>query len=72
MNKFWMLFAEGGQTPAVRHDNIVEAMREAQRIAEKTERNCYVLEYVGVVVCKKEVLTRYEEVKYESNSNVRL
>jgi len=68
-NKFWMVFSDGGNTPTVRHDNIMEAMREAQRIALKNERNCFVLECVGVVICKKEVLTQYKEIKYEQTTD---
>lgn len=64
-----MVFAEGGQAPTVRHDNIMEAMREAERISRKNERNCYVVESVGVVVCKKEILTQYKEINYDAPSN---
>lgn len=68
-NKFWVVFAEGGQSPTVRHDNIIEAMREAQRIAHKNERHCYVLECVGMVTCQKEVITQYKEIKYEQTTD---
>jgi hypothetical protein len=66
MNKFWMVLTEGGNYPTVRHDNIIEAMREASRLAQKQERNAYVLECVGVVSCRKEIITKYEEIKHDT------
>lgn len=67
--KFWMVFAEGGQTPTKRHDNIIDAMREAERISQKNERSTYVLECVGMVICRKEILTQYKEIGYDTTSN---
>lgn len=64
-----MVFAEGGQTPTKRHDNIIDAMREAERLAQKNERSTFVLECVGQVTCRKEIITKYEEVKYDAPSN---
>lgn len=64
-----MVVSEGGNSPTVRHDNIIEAIREAERIARKNERNCHVLECVGVVHCQKEITTKYKEIEYDPPSN---
>ena len=45
-DKFWMVFAEGGQAPHKRHLSRDDAENEAARIAAKNSRPVYVLEAV--------------------------
>ena len=42
--KFWMVFAEGGQSPNRQHFVEAEASAEARRLAKKNGRPAYVLE----------------------------
>lgn len=44
--KFWMVFAEGGQSPNKQHFSEFDARAEAQRLAKKNGRRAYVLESV--------------------------
>ena len=47
MKKFWMVFVEGGQTPAVKHNDIGKAMSEAERLATIKHKPAHVLECVA-------------------------
>lgn len=43
---FFMVYAEGGYPPSKRHDNLVSAIKEAERIARKNNSSTYVLQTV--------------------------
>lgn len=47
--KFYMVYAEGKQTPARKHLRLEDAEAEAKRISEKEGVNCYVMEMVSWV-----------------------
>lgn len=44
MNTFFMVYAEGKETPAVKHEDYNTALKEAQRLSDKLGVPCYVLE----------------------------
>lgn len=44
MNTFFMVYAEGKETPAVKHEDFDTAFKEAQRLSDKLRVPCYVLE----------------------------
>lgn len=44
MSKFYMVYAEGGNTPAVKYEDYSQALDEAQRLSDKLRVPCYVLE----------------------------
>ena len=44
MNTFFMVYAEGKETPAVKHEDYDTALQEAQRLSDKLRVPCYVLE----------------------------
>ena len=50
MNKFWMVYVEGGRGPAHRHGSLEQAKNEAQRllVEEHVRPPVYVLECVAV------------------------
>lgn len=41
---FYMVYAEGGNTPTVKHEDYDTALEEAQRLSDKLRVPCYVLE----------------------------
>ena len=43
MNTFFMVYAEGKETPAVKHETLEEAQQEAMRLCKKLGVKCYVL-----------------------------
>lgn len=43
MKTFYMIYVEGGSTPTVKHDNPVDAQKEAERLAIKTKKKTYIL-----------------------------
>lgn len=45
--KFWMVYRVNGHMPNKRHESLVEAMKEASRLASKENAEIYVLEAVG-------------------------
>lgn len=47
---FYMVFAEGERTPAIKHSTLEGALREAKRIAQKTDNKTYVLKAVKSVM----------------------
>jgi hypothetical protein len=48
-NKFYMVFVEGENTPTVRYDNLKEAEKEAQRLADKCGKKAFVLESASLI-----------------------
>lgn len=44
MNTFFMVYAEGKETPAVKHEDYNTALKEAQRLSDKLRVPCYILE----------------------------
>lgn len=44
MNTFFMVYAEGKETPAVKHEDYDTALKEAQRLSDKLGVSCYILE----------------------------
>lgn len=44
MSKFYMVYAEGRNTPAVKHETLESAENEADRLSNKLGVNCFVLE----------------------------
>ena len=43
MNTFYMVFVEGGATPACKHDSLDSAEKEAKRLATLLKKKAYVL-----------------------------
>lgn len=43
MKTFFMVYAEGKETPAVKHETLEEAQQEAMRLCKKLGVKCYVL-----------------------------
>lgn len=43
MKTFYMIYVEGGSTPAVKHNNPIDAQREAERLALRTNKKTYIL-----------------------------
>ena len=68
MKKFWMIFVEGGQTPAVKHDDIGKAMVEAERLATMERRPAHVLECVASCQLKTVEWQIYKEPEDESHN----
>lgn len=50
---FWMLYAEGHNTPTIKHGRFDEAQAEAERLAEKLNCEVYVLQAVESVRLNK-------------------
>src|SRR5574344_1967277 len=48
-NKFYMVFVEGEHTPTVRYDNLKEAEKEAQRLADKCGKKAFVLDSASLI-----------------------
>lgn len=53
-HKFYMVYAEGGNAPAVKHEDYSEALNEAQRLSDKLRVPCYVLESGDYYVMPRE------------------
>lgn len=47
MEKFFMVFVEGGQTPQKKQSNLQVAREEAKRLCKKTGKTAFVLEAIG-------------------------
>ena len=47
--KFFMVFVEGENTPTVQYDNLKEAEKEAQRLADKCGKKAFVLESTSLI-----------------------
>ena len=47
--KFFMVFIEGENTPTVQHDNLKEAEKEAQKLADKYGKKAFVLESTSLI-----------------------
>ena len=45
---FYMVYAEGGESPRTRHPSRISAIREASRLAKITMNKCYVLKAIGM------------------------
>jgi hypothetical protein len=58
---FWMVWVEGKAQPTMKHDNPVDAIREAGRLAQKTNTKAYVVETIGVAEPRVEV--DFQEMK---------
>lgn len=58
---FWMVWVNNKAAPLVRHDNLVDAIREAGRLAQKTNAETFVLQSVGVAEPRVEV--DFKEIK---------
>lgn len=43
MKRFWMVYVDGASSPQVKHEKEQEAVKEAERLAEKTGKTTYVL-----------------------------
>jgi hypothetical protein len=43
MKTFYMIYVEGGSTPAVKHNNPIDAQKEAERLAIMTKKKTYIL-----------------------------
>ncbi len=44
MEKFWMVYLDGGGAPTATHNDIDQAKREAERLARKYGKRAFVLE----------------------------
>jgi hypothetical protein len=47
MEKFWMVYVEGRQSPSSRHSTRAEAISEAERLARKEQQSVVLLEAVA-------------------------
>ena len=47
MEKFWMVIGENANSTSIRHDKIVDAIKEAERLSSKEGKRFYVLEAVA-------------------------
>lgn len=43
MNNFFMVFVEGERSPVCKHETIIQAEQEAQRLSRATGKKAYVL-----------------------------
>ena len=43
MKTFYMIYVEGGSTPTVKHNNPIDAQKEAERLALRTNKKTYIL-----------------------------
>lgn len=43
MKTFYMIYVEGGSTPAVKHNDSMDALKEAERLATMTKKKVYIL-----------------------------
>ena len=58
MNKFWMLYVEGANSPTRKHESYLDALEEAKRMAGLRDfkgSRIYVLEAVGVIAIQHTV-----------------
>jgi len=55
---FYMIYVEGGNAPAYKHETIESAKLEAQRLAEKTGKDVFIL-----FATKKIKLNKFTEVE---------
>ncbi len=46
---FFMCFGEGGNSPAVKHDSLLIARQEAERLTRLTHKKVYVLKVIECV-----------------------
>lgn len=58
---FWMVYVEDKQAPVHKHNNAVDAIREAGRLAQKANANAYVMQAVGVAQPRVEV--EFKDIK---------
>ena len=42
-HEFYMLYVEGGQSPTYKHNNLEDAKKEAERLADLTHKPVYIL-----------------------------
>jgi len=49
MDKFWMVFLEGGSSPRHKHESFEDALAEAERLTAKQHQTAYILQSVGKV-----------------------
>lgn len=53
IDSFWMLYAEGQESPKFKHCTLESAQQEAERLAEKLNTQVYVLQAVEQVSLHK-------------------
>lgn len=53
IDSFWMLYAEGRESPNFKHGTLESAQAEAERLAEKLNTKVYVLQAVEQVSLHK-------------------
>ena len=53
IDSFWMLYAEGCESPKFKHCSLESAQAEAERLAEKLNTKVYVLQAVEQVSLHK-------------------
>ena len=53
IDSFWMLYAEGCESPKFKHGTLESAQAEAERLAEKLNTQVYVLQAVEQVSLHK-------------------
>ena len=51
MNTFYMVFVEGGATPACKHDSLDSAEKEAKRLATLLKKKAYVFYLAFIYIC---------------------
>jgi hypothetical protein len=61
IKNFWMVWIDGKSGPSIQHDNVMDAIREAGRLAQKQNLKAYVLEAVGVALPRVEV--EFQEIR---------
>ncbi len=58
MKKFYMVYAESGNSPTKKHETEREALEEAQRLCDLEQRNVFVLRASWVCVPEVVISTR--------------
>jgi protein-tyrosine phosphatase len=63
--KMWMLYAEGGSSPTVKHEDYLTALMEAKRLMENKQlARVYIMEAIGVVEAEVIRNLHHMEIKY--------
>lgn len=53
MKPFYFVYVDGQKMPEFKHDNYESASKEAERLAEKTDKRVYIMQSIEVVeLCK--------------------
>ena len=70
IKEFWMCYVAGGNQPTFKHEAEILAENEAKRLAEVTQKRCYVLKTVQAFepapkVVKIEIISEKEDLPFQ-------